>query len=243
MEKRNRIRIIAVEPLYQINIGYIARIAKNFGVIDIALVNPRCKILGKNAIKYSKHGLDLLRRAKVFKSLDKAIGNRFAIGTTAMWHKTDMSFYNIYALDRAVEMLRKNSVRDFCIVIGRESTGLSKEELQKCNMSVIIPTPGGYGTLNISHALSILLYEFTKSTTAEPPQGIYAGQKETEALERLFRKMVRAHSNIRDKRGVERAFKNVIGRSNPTRKELNAIAIALSDAHGKKPKDKTGKQA
>ena len=229
--KDRGIRIVAVEPLYQINLGYIARIAKNFGVSDIALVNPRCKVLGKNALKYSKHGADLLHAAKVFKSLDKAIGNRFAIGTTAVWHKTGKSFYNIYALDKAARMLQKNGIRDFCVVIGRESTGLSKEELQRCNMSVIIQTPADYSTLNISHALSIILYELTRWLPNKRIGNIYAGSSEIKALERLFGDLVRAHSNIRDREGVERAFKNVLLRANPTSKEAKAIAIALSDKH------------
>ncbi|MGC8537600.1 MAG: RNA methyltransferase [Candidatus Micrarchaeia archaeon] len=225
------IRIVAVEPLYQINLGYIARVAKNFGIGDIALVNPRCKVLGKNALKYSKHGAGLLHNAKVFKNLESAIGNRFAIGTTAVWHKTDKSFYNIYTLDRAAMMLKKNNVRDFCIVIGRESTGLSKEELQRCNMSVIIQTPADYSTLNISHALSIILYELTGWLANKRIGNIYAGSKEIEALERLFDDLVRRHSNIRDREGVERAFRNVLRRANPTSKETKAIAIALSDRH------------
>ena len=229
--KDRGIRIVAVEPLYQINLGYIARIAKNFGVSDIALVNPRCKVLGKNALKYSKHGADLLHAAKVFKSIDRAIGNRFAIGTTAVWHKTGKSFYNIYALDKAARMLRKNNIRDFCIVIGRESTGLSKEELKRCNMSVIIQTPGDYSTLNISHALSIILYELTRWLGNKRIVSVYAGRKEMRALEKLFGDLVRTHSNIRDRKGVEMAFKNILMRANPTSKEAKAIAIALSAKH------------
>ncbi len=229
--KDRGIRIVAVEPLYQINLGYIARIAKNFGISDIALVNPRCKVLGKNALKYSKHGADLLHKARVFKSLEGAIGNRFAIGTTAVWHKTDKSFYNIYPLDKAAMMLQKNNIRDFCILIGRESTGLSKEELQRCNMSVIIQTPADYSTLNISHALSIILYGLTGWLVNRRIGNIYAGSKEIESLEKLFGNLVRRHSNIRDREGVQRAFRNVLLRANPTSKEAKAIAIALSDRH------------
>ncbi|MEM0201738.1 MAG: RNA methyltransferase [Candidatus Micrarchaeaceae archaeon] len=235
------IRIIAVEPLYQVNIGYIARIAKNFNISDIALVNPRCKILGKNALKYSKHGSDLLYKAKVFDDLDKAIGKRFAIGTTAIWHKTNKSFYNVYTIDRAAEMLRNNNIKNFCVVIGRESTGLSKEELQRCNMSVMVQTPGDYSTLNISHALSIILYELTKWTTDASIERLYAGSKEIAALETLFGREMRRHKNIRDKIGVERAFRNVLIRANPTKKEINAIAIALSDENAKKTKNRRRK--
>ncbi len=223
------IRVVAVEPLYQINLGYIARVAKNFGISDLALVNPRCKVLGKNALKYSKHGSDLLYNAKVYKSLSGAIGSRFAIGTTAIWHKTDKSFYNVYALDKAADIVWRNRITNFCVVVGRESTGLSKDELRRCNMSAIIQTPNAYGTLNLSHALSVILYELTKRATKAPMENIYASGRDIASLNMLFGNLVRKHGNIRDRDGVIRGFRNVIMRANPTRKEANAIAIALSD--------------
>ena len=46
------------------------------------------------------------------------------------------------------------------LVLGRETIGLKNEELKECDVVVSIPTSTQYRTLNISHALAILLYVF-----------------------------------------------------------------------------------
>ena len=53
--------------------------------------------------------------------------------------------------------------KDFCIVLGRETFGSNNKELQMCDLIVVIDTKTEYRTMNISHALAILLYEISKS--------------------------------------------------------------------------------
>ena len=48
------------------------------------------------------------------------------------------------------------------IVLGRDSTGLTNEGLQKCDFVVTIPTSKDYPTLNLAQAAGILLYELAK---------------------------------------------------------------------------------
>ena len=75
-------KIIIVEPRYQINLGYIARVSKNFGVRKLFLVKPRVKI-GQRAIMFSKHAKNLLLDAKIYGDFDSAIKDCDAlIGTT-----------------------------------------------------------------------------------------------------------------------------------------------------------------
>ena len=50
-----RFKIIIVEPKYQINIGYIARVSMNFGIGKLYFVKPRAKLTGSKAIMFSKH--------------------------------------------------------------------------------------------------------------------------------------------------------------------------------------------
>lgn len=46
-----KLKLIVVEPKYQINLGYIARAAKNFGVKRLFLVAPRASLDGKTLIR------------------------------------------------------------------------------------------------------------------------------------------------------------------------------------------------
>lgn len=233
MERIQNIRVIVVEPEYQINLGHIARVMKNFGVLDLRLVNPRCNPRGADAVKYSKHAVGLLRSAKIQKSIKEAArGCDMIVGTTAVWHKTEGSFFNIYDLESAKKLVSKaNSIG---IVLGREGTGLSKDELAECGAAIYIDTDSDYGTMNVSHALAVLLYVFRTSRKTALPEQIYAGAKEKAGLVALFRNEVGGRQNIRNKGAVVAAFQHILDRSYPTKKELSAIAVALSPKFRKK---------
>ncbi|MDO8841223.1 TrmH family RNA methyltransferase, partial [Methanocalculus sp.] len=54
--------IVLVEPLYEGNVGFAARVMKNFGFKNLVLVNP-CR-LGNEAIARSSHARELLESAE-----------------------------------------------------------------------------------------------------------------------------------------------------------------------------------
>jgi tRNA/rRNA methyltransferase len=230
MEKN--IKIIMMEPLYQINLGYVARVAANFGAKNLYLVNPRCNYKGKEAIKYSKHAFPLLKKAKIYKSLDAAVkGSTIVVGTTGLWHKSDDSFFNVYTADKINQFTRKQ--KEIALIVGRDDIGLTKDELKKCDFSIFIPANRQYPILNISHALAILLYELNKEKFGEDAglERFYADNKSMEGLVRLFSNSIKERSNIKNKKAVTFAFEHVLKRSRPTRKEINAISIALSNKY------------
>ena len=224
-----KIRVVAVEPKYQQNLGYIARVMKNFGIRDLVLVNPKCKYKGSQAIKYSKHAKEILEGAKVAKSLSKA-SRGLVIGTTGVWRKADSSFYNIFSLAELREKPSLKRSNDITIVLGRDGTGLEKEEIRDCDCLVFIGADEQYPILNISHALAIILYEFTMPTLAKRYDfdETRAGPEYQKRLITLFDMSVRKNSSIRDKKAVSGAFRRVLKRSIPTKKEINALAVALS---------------
>ncbi len=222
------INVVVIEPAYQINLGYIARISKNFGVKSIALVNPKCKTGGKNAIKYSKHGIDLLKKARVCSSLHGAVAGTFALGSTGIWRKTGGAQYNIYRLDRVASILERNGIKRISVVLGRESTGLSPEELSECDANLFVPADGTYPILNISHALAVILYELTRKKGRKTAFHVYANESEILNTMKLFKMMIKKRGLIRNEKAVTGAFNHVLRRANPTKRELNAIAAALS---------------
>lgn len=44
------LKVILVEPLYEANIGYVARVMKNFGVKDLYIVNPQTNVGKESSI-------------------------------------------------------------------------------------------------------------------------------------------------------------------------------------------------
>lgn len=223
-----QLRVIIVEPIYQINLGYIARVSKNFGVNELTLINPKCKYKGKEAIKYSKHAHDLLTNAKISNSIAKATKGTFVVGTTAIWRKTGEAFHNVYSLDRLIGMVKRNKIRKVSLLIGRDNIGLTKEELAMCDATAFIETDDKYPALNISHALGIMLYAFSGLTKETSIASMSARPEELKRIEKLFTLMISKRKDIRDKKAVTMAFEHIVNRAAPTQKEIGALSVALS---------------
>lgn len=223
------IKVILVEPRYQINLGYIARVLKNFGINEMNLVNPRCKYNGKEAIKYSKHAVDVLDGARIYSSIKAAVrGCDTVVGTTGLWYKSDKSFFNVYPPDEALKSLKNK--RRVALLIGRDDTGLSKEELNMCDLSIFVPTNKDYPVLNISHALAIILHSLIGKEIRKdhPIERYYADERAIDSITRLFWLSIKDRKDIRYKKAVLMAFRHIINRANPTKKELNALAIGIA---------------
>ena len=59
------IKVIVVSPKYQINLGYIARVCKNFGVKELSIVKPRAKLNGNKSIMFAKHASRLQTKIRL----------------------------------------------------------------------------------------------------------------------------------------------------------------------------------
>ncbi len=232
------IRVVVAGPMYQINLGYISRVCANFGVRELVLVSPRCKPGGKNAMMYAKHGMAVLRGARVCGTIGEAVKGTFSIATTGNWRKGKPSLYNIYSADAMASMLGSNSIGRVSVVLGRESTGLTSGEIAECSTCAYIPVKGEYGIMNISHALAILLYELTKGESRRMSKNPYASQAEIGNTMRLFRSMVGSRGDIRDKRKVSMVMSRILERAHPTKGELATLAVALSPNRKRKRGEK-----
>lgn len=144
------------------NLGSVARITKNFGFNNLVLVKPKCTPRDEKAIIVSKHARDLLEKTRVYKRIPRKID--LLIGTTAKI-TTD---YNVVrtpitpeqAAKKIIPLLKKKNY-NVGLLFGPESTGLNNKLLEKCDFIISIPT-ADYSTLNLSHAVGIILYEIHK---------------------------------------------------------------------------------
>ena len=132
-----KIKLLLIEPVYQINLGYIARTAKNFGINKLYMVNPKCNPNGNQAIKFSKHARELLENAIIYENIEDALkDSEFVVGTTAIWKKADEAKSNIYTLDDFTTKFK--NLKEVTILIGRDNTGLTKREMKMCDASIYI---------------------------------------------------------------------------------------------------------
>ena len=151
------ISIVLIEPETAGNIGFIARAMKNFGLKDLVLINPKCK-LDEDAIRFSKHSKNIIKKAKIknksyLKTYDYLIGTTAKLGTGYNIPRTPLSPIQL------AEKLSKIKKSKIALLFGRESLGLTNKEIELCDFIVSIPTSPKYTTMNISHAASILFYE------------------------------------------------------------------------------------
>lgn len=133
--------VILVEPETPENTGFIARLCHNFD-FDMRLVNPGFNL--EESRSTANNAQQVLRDAVIFDSLEEAIEDLdFVIGTKP---------------GRGVECGSFEFKRNTSIVFGRESSGLTKRELEKCDATVHIQA-SEYESLNLSHAASIVMYQ------------------------------------------------------------------------------------
>lgn len=226
-----KLKIIVVSPKYQMNVGYVARVAKNFDVKKMVFVNPRADLSGKKAIMFSKHAVDLLDSAKVYGTFDKAVaGCDVVLGTTGIWRSGERINEREYTLKNSIKEIKKNYSEDAVVglVIGRDDTGLNREEIEKCDMVVHIPSNPEYPVLNISHALAIMLYEFAEGqfTGYESLKAEKAKAAELGFLMKAFDKMT-AGKKIRNRKAVKNIFTKMVRRAQLNRNELHALITAM----------------
>ncbi len=154
-------RVVLVEPLYSGNVGSVARVMKNFGFCELVLLNP-CE-LDMPARVMSVHAFDIIENARIELSFKDALaGSNIIVGMTGLHGKTDNKHFRMPAYNpRQLKDKLAGSSGVISLVFGREDAGLSNEELEMCDIVVNIPTSPEYPSMNLSHAVAVVLYELS----------------------------------------------------------------------------------
>ena len=161
MAKRKTLKVVLVEPAGTINVGSVARLCENFNVDELRLVAPKCDYLALEAKKMAVRGRKILEEAKVYQDLNLALSDCSRIIATCgrKDHGEIPLNTNKDALCWALESEREETI---ALVFGREDRGLSNEELLKANKVISLNTNKNYPSLNLSHAVAIVLHQFNQ---------------------------------------------------------------------------------
>jgi tRNA/rRNA methyltransferase len=226
------VAVALIEPQYPVNVGHIARLMKNFGLKSLYFVRPHFD--KAEAIKYSTHGKDVLVAAKTvtLRQLRKKFD--VLIGTTAIRATSRLNVLreSINA-EQIAKIIHDASTKDFCILLGRESSGLNNEELEMCDLVVTIDTKTKYRTMNVAHALAILLYEISKlksklSVKKSKKRVDLASQHDIDLLLKYISKLADAGNyDLHKKPLLEAAAKKLLAKSVPTSKDVMLLVSLL----------------
>ena len=161
MASKKTLKIVLVEPAGTINVGSVARLCENFNINELRLVSPKCDYLAKESKKMAVRGINILEEAKIYKDLNSALSDcSRIIATCGRKDHGEIPLYsNKDALRWALESEREETI---AIVFGREDRGLSNEELLKANKVISLNTSDKYPSLNLSHAVAIVLHQLNQ---------------------------------------------------------------------------------
>jgi len=151
------LRIVLVRPQHSGNIGAVARAMRNFGVCDLALVNP-VQLCRETAATMAVHARDLLDTMQIHTSLRAAVADcQVVVGTTCR-----PGLYRESALPPrtlAPQLVTAATANRIALVFGPEDNGLSNDDLRLCHRLMTIPTDPAYTSLNIAQAVLLCCYE------------------------------------------------------------------------------------
>ena len=164
MEPLSRIRVVLSRTSHPGNIGASARALKTMGLDDLALVSPR-HFPDPAATAMAAGAADVLAKARVFESLESALADcALAVGFSA--RERELSHAPLTLRDAAPQLLEATAEGKVALVFGNETSGLSNEELARCQRFVVIPSNPGYGSLNLAAAVQVACYELAVSARA-----------------------------------------------------------------------------
>ena len=156
-------KIVLVGTTHPGNIGAAARAMKTMGLTQLVLVEPR-KFPHEEATARASGADDILQNAKVVDTLDQALdGCSMVFGMTARKRRLSSEALNpAAAVTQAISNSADRTGTNIAFVFGREHSGLTNEELDRCNYLVHIDANPEYSSLNLGAAVQVISYEIRK---------------------------------------------------------------------------------
>ena len=222
------IDVILMESEHEGNVGAVCRAMANFGFENLVIVNPKCDLESDDFFRRAKHSKNVIKKIKVVKRLLKY---DILIGTTAQissGYNVDRSVIGISDLLDKVVMLAKVkdiSKKKIGLLFGREGDGLTNQELKKCDLITTINSSVDYPTLNLSHAVTIVLYELSNGRNIIKNKKVIekieiSSEQDRKQLLRLVNNSVVSLEKNKDKQVVlKKIWKNVLGKALLSKRE------------------------
>ena len=147
----DNISFILYKPQLSENIGACARAMKNFNITKLSIVDPKPTFPNDKIIATSVGANDIIKKAKIYNSLEKAIRSTdCVISTTARFRNKNIKHIKIQDLDKI------NFKKKIAFLFGPEASGLTNNEISFSNYVLQIPSNSKFKSLNLSHGLIIV---------------------------------------------------------------------------------------
>mgnify|MGYP001362801240 FL=1 len=225
----SNLKVILVEPNGPLNVGSVARLCSNFEVEELRIVSPKCDIFSLEAKKMALKGQKYLDHCKIFDNLENAIFDCDLV--IASCGRIDLSKDSFFESSEDIVswILSFEKINNLAMIFGREDRGLTNNELLLANKTFNIPTSKNNPSLNLSHAVSIVLYELNKSSNRNFNKELevfnLASSKQIhDSFVEIEEMLLRVGYLIKHtSRAKISKFKNYISRANTSMHEINVL--------------------
>ncbi|HVN34784.1 MAG TPA: RNA methyltransferase [Casimicrobiaceae bacterium] len=151
------VRIVLVATSHPANIGAAARAIHTMGIGRLVLVGPR-RFPDPEALALASGATPVLEAARVVATLAEALsGCVLTIGLSA--RPREFAGRVLALREAAAEAIAHCEHGAVALVFGTEMSGLSNDELARCNVVATIPANPDYASLNLAAAVQVAAYE------------------------------------------------------------------------------------
>lgn len=240
----DNIRIVLVGTTHPGNIGGVARAMKNMCLSDLVLVAPEAEFPSGVARARASGALDVLANTRVVDTLEQAIADcQIVAGASARLRAIPWPVHD--ARDSAQLLAVQSEYGKVALVFGREHSGLTNEELERCSHLLHIPANPEYSSLNIAAAVQVMTYELHMAHRAMQDEKLKVPNDypcaTADELEGLYSHFEQALTTIGflnpgNPRQLMRRLRRLFNRAHLDRMELNILRGILAAAETPKKK-------
>jgi TrmH family RNA methyltransferase len=225
-------KVILVEPKFEGNIGAIARVMKNFGLSDLALINP-CEI-GDDCLSRAKHAKDVVESAEIFEDIQDATSDiDYLVGTSGVDSKSDKKHLRNNLTPKEFASRTGEIEGKIGIMFGRENYGLYNDELRNCDTVITISSSKEYPILNLSHSASIIFYEMFEKQVTKKEKKEASGFEKTRMMTHFSELLDKIDYPQHKKKKTKVMFQRILGRAVLTKWEFHTLMGVFSRAQNK----------
>lgn len=240
MKTLDNIRFVLVGTTHPGNIGAAARAMKTMGLSNLHLVEP-LHYPNAEATARASGADDVLARAVVHDSLQSALeGCHQVYGMSARLRHLPVP---VVDPRQAVEQIQQyQDDTRVAIVFGREHSGLSNDELDRCQHLINIPANVDYSSLNLASAVQVFAYELKMSFNPDITVGRIGEDREAidaKDLEHLYSHFEQSLTEIgfldpNNPKNLMRRLRRLFNRADLDRNELQILHGILRAAEKSK---------
>jgi TrmH family RNA methyltransferase len=237
----DKINVVLIETSHPGNIGGAARAMKNMGLSNLRLVRPK-QFPCAEATARASGADDILARAQVYDSFEESLQDcNVVMGTSARPRSIAWQMLT----PRACAEQAIASEGKIALVFGREHSGLTNAELDRCHYWIQIPTNPEFSSLNLAAAVQVLAYELRGAALACSPNNLENIETETHEPPASTEAMLQFYQHLEQTlidlefldpekpRRLMRRLQRLFNRAQPNDSEINILRGILSAAEGK----------